>query len=122
VLQQEPLMVADTGHNVNGLEYVLAQINEQTFTQLHVVIGMVRDKDITKVLKLLPTTAKYYFTQAQIPRALPAIELAQMAQDFGLLGDVYASVNEAKQAAMHHAQTTDMIFIGGSTFIVAEAL
>ena len=122
VLQQQPLMVADTGHNVNGLEYVLAQINEQTFTQLHVVIGMVRDKDITKVLKLLPTTAKYYFTQAQIPRALPAIELAQMAQDFGLLGDVYVSVNDAKQAAMHYAQTTDMIFIGGSTFIVAEAL
>lgn len=122
VLQQQPLMVADTGHNVNGLTYVLEQINQQQFNTLHMVIGMVRDKDITKVLRMLPTNAVYYFTNANIPRALPANELAQMAQEFGLNGTIYASVALAKQAAINQAQPTDMIFIGGSTFIVAEAV
>jgi len=89
---------------------------------LHMVIGMVSDKDITKVLSMLPKEATYYFTNANIPRAMPANELAEMASGFGLNGKVYASVVEAKQAALNNAAQTDMIFIGGSTFIVAEAL
>lgn len=122
VLGTKPLMVADTGHNVNGLEYVLQQIAEQSFETLHVVLGMVRDKDITKVLRLLPTSAVYYFTNAAIPRALPATELAELASTVGLKGLVYHSVAEAKKAAIDQAKETDMIFIGGSTFIVAEAV
>lgn len=122
VLQQQPLMVADTGHNVNGIEYVLEQIAQQRFEKLHIVIGMVKDKDISKVLSLLPSTAIYYFTQASIPRALPGSELAEQAAAFGLHGSVYPDVAAAKQAAINNAATDDMIFIGGSTFIVAEAL
>lgn len=122
ILQQQPLMVADTGHNVDGLTYVLQQIKQQTYTYLHMVIGMVSDKDISKVLSMLPKEATYYFTNANIPRAMPANELAEIASGFGLNGKVYASVVEAKQAALNNAAQTDMIFIGGSTFIVAEAL
>ncbi len=122
VLQQQPLLVVDTGHNVNGIEYVLAQIKNQTFDKLHFVIGMVSDKDISKVLSMLPQEATYYFTNANIPRAMPAAQLATEAAVYNLNGKVYASVNEAKQAALKQASITDMIFIGGSTFIVAEAL
>lgn len=122
ILQQQPLVVADTGHNVNGLQLVLQQIQQQTFEQLHMVIGMVRDKDIDKVLQLLPAHAHYYFTQANIPRALPADELQQKALAFGLKGSAYSSVALAKQAAIASAQPNDMVFIGGSTFVVAEAI
>lgn len=122
VLQHQPMMVADTGHNVNGIEYVLQQIARQSFKQLHMVIGMVKDKDISKVLAMLPVDAIYYFTQADIPRALPAGELAEKALAFGLKGQVYSSVVSAKQAALEQAAPSDLIFIGGSTFIVAEAL
>ncbi|MBP9688354.1 MAG: bifunctional folylpolyglutamate synthase/dihydrofolate synthase, partial [Bacteroidia bacterium] len=120
--QQQPLLVVDTGHNVNGIEYVLAQIKNQTFDKLHFVIGMVSDKDISKVLSMLPQEATYYFTNANIPRAMPAAQLATEAAVYNLNGKVYATVNEAKQAALKQASITDMIFIGGSTFIVAEAL
>jgi dihydrofolate synthase / folylpolyglutamate synthase len=122
VLQQQPLIIADTGHNVNGIEYVLNQLKQQTFKQLRMVIGMVKDKDINKVLGLLPKEAVYYFTQAAIPRALPASELAIQAAQTGLYGQVYPSVQEAKEAAKRDAHIDDLIFIGGSTFIVAEAL
>lgn len=122
VLQEAPLMVADTGHNVNGITYVLQQIGQQHFRKLHFVIGMVQDKDIRNVLGLLPRDAVYYFTQANIPRAMPAEVLAAEAHSYGLKGSVYANVALAKQAAMQHARPDDMIFIGGSTFIVAEAV
>jgi dihydrofolate synthase / folylpolyglutamate synthase len=122
VLQQNPLMIADTGHNVDGIAYVLEQIGRQRFDKLHFVIGMVKDKDISKVLKMLPRHAVYYFTQAGIPRALPAQELADLAGSYGLKGFVSHSVAEAKLQALQQAAPGDMIFIGGSTFIVAEAL
>ncbi len=122
VLQQQPLIICDTGHNVNGMEYVVQQINQNQFKKLHIVIGMVKDKDISKVLSLLPKNAKYYFCNAAIPRSLPATELQQQAFSFGLFGEYYISVNEALDAAKNNAQKDDMIFIGGSTFVVAEIL
>lgn len=122
VLQQQPLIVCDTGHNVNGIEYVVEQINQNTFNKLHMVIGMVKDKDITKVLSLLPKNAMYYFCNAAIPRALPANELKLQAMAFQLNGDSYTSVKDAIYVAKENAGINDMIFIGGSTFVVAEAL
>jgi dihydrofolate synthase / folylpolyglutamate synthase len=122
VLSQQPLTICDTGHNVNGMQYVLEQINQTPHQQLHMVMGMVRDKDISKVLSILPKNAVYYFCNAAIPRALPAHELKTMAQPFGLNGAHYISVKEALAAAQEQAQLNDLIFIGGSTFVVAEVV
>lgn len=122
ILGNEPLMVCDTGHNVNGLEFVIRQLKLQTFKQLHIVIGMVKDKDISKVLAILPRDAVYYFCNADIPRALPSEELKQQAEAYQLYGSTYGSVQLAKQAAQARSSKKDMIFIGGSTFVVAEAI
>lgn len=119
-LNTNPLIICDTGHNVDGIRYVVEQIKQQSFDTLHIVLGMVKDKDQMEVLKLLPTTALYYFCQAKIPRALDAMALAQMAKECGLQGVVIADVNEALQAAKRAAKPNDLIFIGGSTFVVAE--
>lgn len=120
VLSQNPLVICDTGHNINGLEYTLSQLKSLTFSTLHIVIGMVKDKDIRKVLAMLPSDATYYFCQAQIPRALDAVELKEQAFAFGLNGNSYSTVTEALQIAKANASEKDVIFIGGSTFIVAE--
>ena len=122
ILQQSPMIVADTGHNVNGIAYILAQLKQQKYTILHIVIGMVKDKDITKVLNLLPKTATYYFTKANIPRALNENELQASAASFDLKGKTYPSVMEAVNAAKAAAAADDFIFIGGSTFVVGEAV
>ncbi|TAH01399.1 MAG: bifunctional folylpolyglutamate synthase/dihydrofolate synthase [Sphingobacteriales bacterium] len=122
ILNTQPLTVCDTGHNQNGIEYVLKQIAEQKFENLHMVIGMVKDKDIDKVLSMLPKNAIYYFTKASIPRAMDEKELQAKAISFGLNGKTYRSVVEAKSAAKLAANKNDMIFIGGSTFVVAEAI
>jgi dihydrofolate synthase/folylpolyglutamate synthase len=84
------------------------------------VLGVVKDKDVGAVLRLLPPDANYYFCQAKVPRALPAVELAQVARGLGLQGDSYNSVSEAVQAARSRAGRSDLVFIGGSTFVVAE--
>ncbi len=117
-----PKTICDTGHNEAGILYIVEQIKQEKFHQLHIVIGMVNDKDIRKVLALLPRDARYYFTKAAIPRALNEKELAQIAADFGLLGQSYATVKEAVSAAQSEARPDDFIFIGGSTFVVADAL
>ncbi|MFA6260064.1 MAG: folylpolyglutamate synthase/dihydrofolate synthase family protein [Bacteroidia bacterium] len=122
ILGNDPLMVCDTGHNVNGLEFVIRQLKLQSFKVLHMVIGMVKDKDISKVLAILPRDAVYYFCNADIPRALPAEELRQQAEVFHLHGSAFGSVKLAIQAAQTMASKKDMIFIGGSTFVVAEAI
>ena len=122
ILQQSPLMVADTGHNVDGLKYVVEQIKQQKYQHLHMVIGMVKDKDVDKVLALLPKEAEYYFTKAQLPRALDEKELQSKAIAFHLKGKTYESVSEAVKTAKANAKENDFIFIGGSTFIVAEAI
>jgi dihydrofolate synthase/folylpolyglutamate synthase len=114
--------VVDTGHNVGGITYVVEQLKQQSFDRLHIVIGMVNDKDINHVLDLLPRDAEYYFTQANVARALPANEMKLQAERHGLVGNAYTSVLEAVNTAKKNASDTDFIFIGGSNFVVGEAL
>lgn len=117
-----PTIVLDTGHNPGGMEYIVRQLKSERYKRLHIVFGMVADKDISQVLKLLPREADYYFTQAAIPRALPADRLAAEAAGYGLQGDVYLNVSDAFSAAEARASEKDFIFVGGSTFVVADAL
>jgi dihydrofolate synthase / folylpolyglutamate synthase len=120
VLANQPLTICDTGHNLEGIQEVLTQIKQQNYQHLHMVWGSVKDKDIHAILSILPKEASYYFCQAKIPRAMPAEELNQKAQEFGLDGIVVPDVNDALATARANAKTNDMIFIGGSTFVVAE--
>ncbi len=122
VLQQNPVIVADTGHNAGGISYVVEQLKNQTYSTLRIIFGLVNDKDSSAVLALLPKEAVYYFTQANIERALPADLLLQKAQSAGLNGGAYLSVEEAIKSAVIESNPDDFIFIGGSNFIVGEAL
>jgi len=119
-LGDKPLVICDTGHNQDGMQEIVKQIKAQRYAKLHMVIGMVKDKDINAVLKLLPTEAEYYFCEAKIPRALNASILKEQARAVGLQGIEIKDVNEAIQEARRRATPDDMIFIGGSTFVVAE--
>ena len=115
-----PLVICDIGHNEDGITEVLKNIENTPFEKLHIVFGMVKDKDISKVLKLLPGNASYYFCQPDIPRAKNAGELAEEANAWELCGKAYSSVKEALKSAKENASPNDLIFIGGSTFVVAE--
>ncbi len=115
-----PLLICDTGHNVDGLTEVVKQIRKQKFQNLFIVLGMVKDKDISNALALLPAEAYYFFCQASIPRALDASILFEKATEIGLLGEVIPDVNQAVAAAKSRASREDFIFIGGSTFVVGE--
>ncbi len=121
-LQVNPKVICDTAHNKNGLEIVLNQIQEEVFDQLHFVLGVVTDKDLDEILPLFPKSAKYYFSRPNIPRGLAASSLQQKAKDYGLIGKVYNSVSDAYQDAINTAAKADFIYIGGSTFVVAEIL
>lgn len=121
-LQKNPLIICDTGHNEAGIAEVLKNIEQTKFDKLHIVFGMVKDKDITKVLSMMPQNAIYYFAKPDLERGLPANELKAQAAVFGLLGDAYPTVAMAKASAKKAATVRDLIFIGGSTFVVAEAL
>ncbi|GAA3960124.1 bifunctional folylpolyglutamate synthase/dihydrofolate synthase [Mucilaginibacter dorajii] len=121
-LSQHPLTICDTGHNPDGIQEVLKNIEAVNYTHLHMVIGMVNDKDITKVLGMLPTDATYYFCKPNIPRGLDAESLKLQAEGFNLQGEAYASVNEALLAAQTNAGESDLVFVGGSTFVVAEVV
>ena len=121
-LSTSPLVIADTGHNVAGMQYIVSQIADIKASVKRLVIGMVGDKDITSMLKLLPKDAVYYFCNAQIPRALPAADLKAKAAEFGLTGEAYSSVAEALATAKRDSADSDFIFIGGSNFTVAEIL
>jgi dihydrofolate synthase/folylpolyglutamate synthase len=121
-LNTKPLMVCDTGHNKAGIEEVLKNIERTPHEKLHIVIGMVKDKDSTTILGLLPKSAFYYFCAPELERALPARELWKRAQAYGLRGQAYKSVQDALTAARKAADCNDMIYIGGSTFVVAEVL
>lgn len=122
VLSKQPFTVCDTGHNEAGIKLILAQINQQSFRKLHFVLGVVNDKDITNILQLLSKNATYYFCQANIPRALEVSVLAEKAMAVGLSGTAFPTVEAAYQAAQKNATAQDMIFIGGSTFVVAEVV
>ena len=121
-LQEHPMLVCDTGHNVGGIQYVAEQLRRLVCRQLHIVIGMVNDKDVRGVLALLPREAVYYFTQASVKRALPAVQLAGLAGEAGLQGEAYPDVSSAVRAAQEKSLPEDFIFVGGSTFIVADLL
>lgn len=117
-----PLTICDTGHNLDGLTEVVAQLHSCTYRHLHFVIGMVSDKDVSSVLQILPQNATYYFCKASIPRAMNEEELAEKARHAGLQGTTHPTVSEAYAAARKNATPEDMIYIGGSTFVVAEVL
>lgn len=121
-IQENPKVICDTGHNEDGIREVLKNISSTSHHQLHMVWGMVKDKDISKVLSMLPKSAAYYFCQPAIPRAKAVNELLSEATVLGLKGNPYTSVREAYQAALKKAAPGDLIFIGGSTFVVAEVL
>lgn len=121
-LQDAPTLVCDTGHNVGGITYIAEQLRQQPCRKLHIVIGMVNDKDIRGVLALLPQEAIYYFTRASVKRALPAEDLASLAAEVGLQGLCYPDVPSAVRAAQEKSLPEDFIFVGGSTFIVADLL
>jgi len=121
VLQSSPCVVCDTGHNVGGWQILCDQLAALP-RPLTIVIGFVNDKDIHSILKLLPDDASYIFTNALIPRALPAAELAAMARCRGLDGKVIPGVAEAYRAAMAQTPAEGAVFVGGSTFVVADLL
>jgi len=122
ILQKNPKVIADTAHNKSGLEIVLKQIQKESFEQLHIVLGMVNDKDLDEILPLFPKKAIYYFCKPAIARGLEAIILEQKAANFQLNGKVYNSVSNAYKSAIKLATKNDFIYIGGSTFVVAEVL
>ena len=121
-LAESPLTVCDTGHNAHGIAYVAEQLKATPHKALYCVIGFVRDKDLAHILPLLPRDAHYIFTQAQTERALPAAELTAKAAIYGLRGETIPEVPAAVAHARELAAADDMVFIGGSTYVVAEAL
>ena len=122
ILNKKPLTIADTGHNAHGLRLVIQQLKQEKHQKLHIVFGMVKDKDRKPVIELLPKEAIYYFCQPNLPRALSAELLKDECELLGLTGTSYLSVNSAFEAARNNATEHDLIFIGGSTFVVAEVL
>ena len=121
-LGRNPDVLADSAHNEEGLTGILAALTKLGYRQIHFVIGVVKDKAIDKILPLFPSDGKYYFVQAKVPRALPASELARQARQLGLKGKPYTSVKKGLAAAKQTAMSKDLIFVGGSTFVVAEVL
>ena len=121
-LHHQPNVVCDTGHNYAGWQYINQQLQAQTFKMLHIVFGMVNDKDIKSVLKLLPQTAKYYFTNASTQRSIPAKDIQLLAAKEGLNGQVFADVKSAYDTALAEADKEDFVFIGGSSYVVADLL
>lgn len=121
-LSKNPTIVCDTGHNEAGISYVVEQILQQKFTDLHIVLGFVKEKDVEHVLDLFPKNAHYYFCKPNIPRGLEVRKLFEIASKKNLIGQAYESVEKALNAAKENANPTDFIFIGGSTFVVAEVV
>ncbi len=120
IIHTSPLVVLDVAHNVDGIRQLVQQAEVTEHNQLHIVIGMVKDKDIGRVLALLPKTAMYYFTKAQIPRALPEYELMETAGKLKLKGDSFPDVNDALEFALQHAHPDDLVIVCGSVFLVGE--
>ena len=121
-IHSNPTAIADTAHNSHGLKIVMAQLQKQQFETLHVVLGVVNDKDLPGILPLFPKDAVYYFSKPDVPRGLDAQILQQSAKSFGLQGEIYPSIPDAYAAALAASTENDFIYIGGSTFVVAEVL
>ena len=107
-------------HNVDGIRQLVQQIELTNHRELHIITGMVKDKEVEKILELLPKEAHYYFTRAQIPRAIPENELAEIAKLAKLKGHSFPTVNDALQAALQHAHPDDLVVVCGSVFVVGE--
>lgn len=122
VLQEHPKVICDTAHNKEGLQIVLQQLQQESFKQLHIVLGMVSDKQLDAILPLFPRTARYYFCKPNIPRGLSQDVLQDQARQYNLNGAVFLSVKKAYKKALSVANQTDIIYVGGSTFVVAEVL
>jgi dihydrofolate synthase/folylpolyglutamate synthase len=122
VLQHHPKVICDVAHNKEGLTYVIKQLEEETYQNLHLVFGVVNDKDLNSILPLLPKKATYYFCKPNIERGFNAENLKQIFNDYGLVGNSYPSVNQAYDDAKKKAQSNDLIYVGGSTFVVAEII
>jgi dihydrofolate synthase/folylpolyglutamate synthase len=122
ILQEHPKVICDTAHNKEGLQIVLNQLKRETFKVLHIVLGVVSDKNLEPVLSLFPSSANYYFCEPDIPRRLSVSVLQEKALKFGLVGKKYATVKEALKMALLNANQQDIIYVGGSTFVVAEII
>ena len=122
VLGTAPKIICDTAHNREGLRLVFKQIKSQKFQRMHVVLGMVNDKDVQSLLELFPKQAQYYFCKPNVPRGLVASQLAQIFTQYGFEGSIYPSVKDALKAAKQSASHNDLIYVGGSTFVVAEII
>lgn len=121
-IEENPITICDTGHNVNGLEYIVKQLQQQKYEKLHIVFGMVNDKDIEGVLSIMPKDATYYFCQASVKRAMPSQQLKTLAEAHELKGNTFANVLDAYNSARQNASQNDFIYIGGSSFIVADLI
>ena len=122
VLGYSPKIICDTAHNLEGLRLVFKQLKDEKFHQLHLVIGIVDDKDLNSLLGLFPTDAQYYFCKPNIHRGLDAHRLAESFNEKGLNGSIHSSVNSALNSAKEIADKEDLIYVGGSTFVVAEII
>lgn len=122
IMNEAPKVVCDTGHNREGLTYVMSQLKKESFSKLHIVFGVVNDKDLSSIVDLLPKKATYYFCKPDIPRGKDAVELKRELKASGLEGASYSSVTEAYKTALNEATKDDFIFVGGSTFVVAEII
>ena len=122
LLNKSPKVICDTAHNIEGLSLVLNQLKKEDFDQMHIVLGVVADKNLDAILPLFPKNAIYYFCKPAVIRGLAVAKLQQKARAYELIGVSYVSVSEAYKSAMTAAKTKDLIFIGGSTFVVAEIL
>lgn len=122
VLRNDPKVICDTAHNAEGLTYVMKQLRKEDFNKLYIVMGVVNDKDLTKILPLFPKDADYFFCKPDVPRGMEAGELMEHGMQYGLKGRTYKSVSQAYEQALKSASKEDLIFIGGSTFTVAEII
>ncbi|WP_026915099.1 bifunctional folylpolyglutamate synthase/dihydrofolate synthase [Christiangramia portivictoriae] len=122
ILGSDPKIICDTAHNAEGLKLVLDQLQQESFSKLHIVLGVVNDKDLNSILPLFPKQANYYFAKPDVPRGMSAEILQNESLKFGLSGSAYISISEAFDAARQNAETRDLIYIGGSNFTVAEVL
>ena len=121
-IKEKPKVICDTAHNSNGLKIVLKQVQNENYDCLNIVLGFVNDKDLDQILTLFPKNANYFFCKPNIPRGLEVLDLQKKALEFGLIGNIYNSATEAYKNALLSSSENDFIYVGGSTFVVAEIL